>query len=95
VVVGFNRLVGSPPVRLAVVITAVVAAIATAMSCSRLGDDRFPKLPDADLPDAPSFVVDAAGPADAEAFPDGDPDADPGAQPSDAEGVLAGSSFGR
>jgi hypothetical protein len=58
-------------VRLAIVIG---LATATAVSCSRVGDDRFPKLPDADTPDATDFLPDA-GPGDAALAPDGDVDA--------------------
>ena len=57
--------------RLAIVI-GVAAAIA--VSCARVGDDRFPKLPDADTPDATDFVPDA-GPGDAGVAPDGPVDA--------------------
>ena len=57
--------------RLAIVI-GVVGAIA--VSCSRVGDDRFPKLPDADTPDATDFLPDA-GPGDAVLAPDGRVDA--------------------
>jgi hypothetical protein len=59
--------------RLAIVI-GVAAAIA--LSCSRVGDDRFPKLPDADTPDATDFLPDA-GPGDAAVAPDGSADARP------------------
>lgn len=53
--------------RIAVAVILVgVAAVAGGPSCLRVGDDRYRKLPDADLPDATTFVPDAApGPADA------------------------------
>jgi len=57
--------------RLAIVI-GVAGAIA--VSCSRVGDDRFPKLPDGAAPDASDFVPDA-GPGDAALAPDGAVDA--------------------
>jgi hypothetical protein len=61
-----------PVVRLAIVIG---AAVAIAVSCSRVGDDWFPKLPDAAAPDANDFLPDA-GPVDAVITPDGAADAD-------------------
>ena len=48
--------------------------------CSRLGDDRFPKVPDAAPPDAIDLTVDAGGPADAPGPADASPDAAPDAR---------------
>jgi len=65
---------------LAVAVAVVVILVAvTAVSCSRVGDDRFQKLPDAARPDAPDFVPDAGGPADAVSVPDAAVDAAPDA----------------
>ena len=55
-----------------VIVIGVASAIA--VSCARVGDDRFPKLPDAAFPDANDFLPDA-GPGDAVIAPDGAVDA--------------------
>jgi hypothetical protein len=47
------------------VVAVLILAGVIAASCSRVGDDRFPKLPDAAPPDAVDFTPDAAGPVDA------------------------------
>lgn len=47
------------------VVAVILVAGVIAASCSRVGDDRFPKLPDAAPPDAIDFTPDAAGPVDA------------------------------
>jgi hypothetical protein len=66
----------SYPRRVPVFVAVVVALL---VGCSRIGDDRFPKIPDAALPDAIDLTVDAAGPADAPVPADASPDAAPDA----------------
>jgi hypothetical protein len=51
--------------RVILVVGAVTLAGVLAVACSRIGDDRFPKLPDATPVDAPELGPDAAGPGDA------------------------------
>lgn len=52
--------------RVLVVVVLLAVGTAAVVGCTRIGDDRFPKLPDAPAIDATDFVPDAAGPADAE-----------------------------
>jgi hypothetical protein len=60
-------------------VIALVLAGALVAGCSRLGDDRFTKLPDAAVPDALDVTPDAGGPADAAGGEDAGVDATPDA----------------
>ena len=50
--------------RVLVLIALVALTVVIVVGCARIGDDRFPKLPDAPGVDATDFVPDA-GPGDA------------------------------
>jgi len=56
-------------VRVLVLVALLAVVAAVVVGCARIGDDRFPKLPDAPGVDATDFVPDAvvpdAGPGDA------------------------------
>lgn len=59
-----NKPTARDPDRVVRVLVLIALIAAVVVGCARIGDDRFPKLPDAPGVDATDFVPDA-GPGDA------------------------------